>query len=357
MTLEIKGYVPTLAIRPSEMSALEYLPGATKDRIMPCILFAPWVSSNSLDKAMDRVHKAFPGRYYFLDIDRDYYPNSERPAQQEFTQLMESNDAFSNWIEFVEQYEWALPCLQSKGQSEAELRRQIEAFQNLGRAYCVRIVRDRFPDNIEEIISALTAGGLANFAIILEGGWVEDALLLTAWFEGLVTGILEKIDAQIPIALSCTSIPKMFSTFNGVVPIEFNNRELVEQLRRQSNRANIIYGDWGSTRPRNDSTGRRPFDRIDYPTTDIWYISRNKNDKWNFKTAAEKLIEKKDAWDGHLDIWGEEMIKQTTINQKLGINSPQKNVAARVNIHLHRQAFYDHSDPLRSLQLDDIWED
>lgn len=358
MIPSIKGYVPTLAIRPSEMSALEYLPGATKDRIMPCILFAPWLSSNSLDKAMDRVHKAFPRRYYFLDINQDYRSNSKNNARQEFAQLKDYNDSFLNWVKFVEQYEWVLPCLQSKGQSEAELRRQIEAFQKLNRAYCVRIVQDRSPDNIEEIISALAADGLANFAIILEGGWVKDALSLSAWFGGLTNGIRKKINAQVPIVLSCTSMPKMFSAFNGVIPVEFNNRKLVDQIRRQSNRPeDVIYGDWGSTRPRNNSGGGGdlPPARIDYPTADTWYISRNKNDSWNFKTAAEKLMAE-DIWDGNLGIWGEEMIYRTTISKDIGISSLQKNVAARVNIHLHRQAFYGESSG-NPQQFDDDWED
>ena len=358
MNQESKDYVPTLAIRASEMVGLEYLPGATKDRMTPCILLAPWLNSSSLDKAMDRVHKAFPKRHYFLDIDQDYYSNSGNNAQREFAQLMESNDAFSNWRKFVEKYEWAWPCLQSKGQSEKGLRRQIEAFQNIKRAYCVRIVRDRFPNNIEEIISALTAFGTADFVIILEGGWVEDALTLGAWFEGLINGILGEIDAQIPIVLSCASIPKMFSTLNGVMPIPFKNRKLIDQITKKSNRANIIYGDWASTRPRSRNDMyffNRPLNRIDYPTSDIWYISRNKNERWDFKTAAEKLMAK-DIWDGNLDIWGEEMIYRTTISEDIGINTPQKNVAARVNIHLHRQAFYGQSD-LDRLEFDDDWED
>jgi len=50
------------------------------------------------------------------------------------------------------------------------------------------------------------------------------------------------------------------------------------------------------------------------------------------------------------------MIKNTAINQELGVDTPQKNVAARVNIHLHRQAFYGESD-IGGLNLDEGWED
>ena len=81
-------YIPTLAIRPSEMNGLEYLPGLSKDRVVPIILLAPWSSSRSLGKAMERVEGAFPHRLFFLDVDRDYIPtNSESPAQAEWLAL------------------------------------------------------------------------------------------------------------------------------------------------------------------------------------------------------------------------------------------------------------------------------
>ena len=358
MVLESKSYVPTLAIRASEMNGLEFLPGATKDKMMPCILLAPWANSNILDRAIERVERAFPSRNYFLDIDRDYqFTNSESGPQQELARLLEPDNAFANWVAFVERHERVRPCIQSHGQREAEIRQQIEVFQKLGRSYCMRIVRDRFPGNIEEIVSAFAAGGAADFAVILEGGWTRDPLSLNVWFEGVIAKSLQTIDANVPVILSCTSMPKMFSAFSGVTLVPFANRQLVDQISRNSNRASVIYGDWGSTRPREHrSFANRPFDRIDYPTDGAWYIARNKDDEWDFKSAAKELIQNSGVWNGNLGIWGEEMIYQTTINEEIGINTPQKNIAARVNIHLHRQAFHGQAG-LDTMNFDENWED
>lgn len=358
MVLETKSYVPTLAIRASEMKGLEFLPGATKDRMTPCILLAPWPSSNTLDRAIDRVERAFPNRNYFLDIDRDYqFTNLESGPQQELARLMEPEGAYSNWVDFVARHERVWPCIQSRGLNEAELRQQIKAIQALERPYCMRIVKDRFPSNIEEIVVAFAAGGAADFAIILEGGWTKDPLSLAVWFEGVIAESLQEIDAEVPVVLSCTSIPKMFSTFSGVSPVPFSNRQLVDQIKRRSNRTRVIYGDWGSTRPRDESGfAHRPLDRIDYPMNGAWYIVRNKDEEWNFEVAATELIKNSGVWDGNLHIWGEEMIYQTTINEEIGIDTPQKNVAARVNIHLHRQAFY--GEPgLDTMDFDEPWVD
>lgn len=358
MVLENKSYVPTLAIRASEMNGLEFLPGATKDRMTPCILLAPWANANSLERAIDRVHRAFPNRPYFLDIDRDYqFTNLESPSQRELVHLMEPANAFSNWVDLARQHNNVWPCIQTRSQTETDIRRQIEAFQNMGRPYCMRIVRDRFPNNFNEIISAFSAGGTADFVVILEGGWTRDPLSLAVWFSGVIAEGLQNIDANVPVVVSCTSMPKMFSTFSGITQVPFNNRQLVEQISRNSNRNTVIYGDWGSTRPREPGGfANRPLDRIDYPSENAWYIARNKDEEWDFESAAKALVENIDIWDGNLNIWGEEMIYQTSINEEIGIDTPQKNVASRVNIHLHRQAFYGFPG-VDEMSFDEDWED
>jgi len=358
MVLENKSYVPTLAIRPSEMNGLEYLPGATKDQMTPCILLAPWANSNTLERAIDRVERAYPNRSYFLDIDRDYEcTNSESEPQQKLLSLLDPRNAFANWTEFIEEHDHVLPCIQSRGQDEASIREQIGRIRELGRPYCLRIVRDRFPSNIGEMVAAINAVGSADFAIILEGGWTDDPLSIAIWFEGVMTSALREINVDVPVVLSCTSMPKLFTPFSGITPVPFANRQLVDQIKGNSNRTSVIYGDWGSTRPREfRGGGSRPVDRIDYPTENAWHIARNKDEAWDFEDAAKELTARDDIWDGTLGIWGEEMISQTAINEEIGIDTPQKNVAARVNIHLHRQAFYDEPN-LSGMNFDEDWED
>jgi len=358
MVLENKTYVPTLAIRASEMNGLQFLPGATKDKMTPCFLLAPWANSNSLDKSIERIERAFPNRKFFLDIDRDYrFTNDDSEPQIELRRLLDPEGSYKNWIDFISRHENAFPCLQTMHQDQALLRKQIELIQELGRPYGVRIERERFPSNLDEIVEAITAFGAADFVIILEGGWTRDSLGLHVWFEGMIAEGLSDIDANVPIVLSCTSIPKMFTQFSGVTRVAFTNHQLFDQVKRRfSNRKNIFYGDWGSTRPReNTGFANRPLQRIDYPTDSAWLIARNKDDEWGFKQAAEAVIAS-DGWEGDLGIWGEEMILNTSFHESLGIDTPQKNVASRVNIHLHRQAFYGAAkDELRA--ADEDWED
>lgn len=344
MILQEEHYVPTLAVRASEMNGLEFLPSATKDRMRPCFLLAPWANSNSIERTITRIERAFPNRNYFLEIDRDYeFTNIESEPQRQLANLLDPSDCYANWRSFVSEHVWIWPCVQTRGQSRHDIRRQIEAFQNQGRCYCMRIVRDRFPENLQDIVEAFAESGTADFIIILEGGWTRDPLNLALWFIGIITAHLQEIDADVPVVVSCTSIPKMYTSFSADEPtvVPFHTRQLVEQVARNSNRARVIYGDWASTRPRDNSGfASRPVDRVDYPSDQAWLISRNRDKNWTFREAAQAIVGQSIYWDGHLGVWGEEMIYNTTINPELGINTPQKNVAARVNIHLHRQAFY-----------------
>lgn len=341
MNLDGRNYVPTLAVRAAEMRGLEHLPAATKDRLLPCILLAPWATSASLGKAIERIERAFPDRSYFLDLDFDYFPtNLNATAQREFVELLSPERSHKAWVDFVSGYPHAWPCLQLVAASEADILAQVDAFQRMGRPYCLRIAIDRVPPNLDAIVAALADQGFADYAIVLEGGWTPDVLSLMAWFSGLVLGPLQRINADVPIVLSCTSMPKEFSDIEGIDRVPFRNRALVAQIAARSNRLNVTYGDWASTRPRERRGGGKPIPRIDYPTADAWVIARDKEAGWDYRKSAEELIRRSGVWNGSLGVWGEEMISRTAINPALGIDTPQKNVASRINIHLHMQAFF-----------------
>lgn len=353
-----QNYVPTLAIRASEMNGLEFLPQAAKDRILPCFLLAPWVNSNSLDKSIERIRRAFRNRKYYLDIDRDYeIRNPGSPAQIELLALRNNSNGYENWIEFVKLYEEILPCIQIRNADERGIRKQISEFQSMGRSYCFRFQYGFYDYNLELVISEINRLGTADFEIILEGGWTEDVLSLSSWFGGLIQNSLSTINPDIPIVISCTSMPKGFTEYVGLERVDFSNRELVNQIRRTTNRPRIIYGDWASTRPREPrKIASRPHDRIDFPIDNSWIIARNRDEEWDFKRAAKEIISSGDFWSGNLNIWGEEMIQKTAIDATLGINTPQKNVASRVNIHLYRQAFFGSEVSYLEFAEED-WED
>ncbi|MBS1303038.1 beta family protein [Loktanella sp. SALINAS62] len=357
MVLENTLYVPTLSIRPAEMRGLEYLAQRTKDRMTPCFLLAPWVGSATLQKAVERLETAFPVGQYFLDLDRLYMPtNLDHAAQSTFVGLSASDGSYRNWQNFIREVPRAMPVLQLRGLSSREIIAQIEAFQAMQKTFAVRICDGRVPENVVELVEALNTLGTADYALILDAGWTRNPLGAAAWYSGLLRGALTTIDAQVPAVVSCTSIPKAYAHINGLEPVSFSNRRLVNQVQAGANRARIIYGDWGSTRPRDpQGGGGRPPPRIDYSLDEAWCIARNPEEDWDFTRAAAAIVES-DYWDGTTDQWAEEMIAETAENEALGINTAPLNVACRVNLHLHRQAFYGDVMP-RGDDLDEPYED
>ena len=270
-------YVPTLAVRPSEMNGLEQLPALTKDRMLPVFLLAPWVNSNSLEKTVERAEKAFPNRQYVLDLDRDYEIDVPRTdPQRELRGLFDSSGCFENWWNFISQFPSIRPCLQLDRQPVACLRTQIEFAQNLNREFCVRIELGRLPGNLSELVETLNAIGTADYFVLIDGGWTLNPLSLSAQVSGIIDNVFGDIDAEIPIVVSSTSMLNNFQDIVNCEEITFGSRDLVRQVAANTNRRYIVYGDWGSTRPREPSSHRqRPLDRIDYPTPSGCVIARN----------------------------------------------------------------------------------
>lgn len=352
------NYVPTLAIRQSEMNGLERLPGATKDRIQPTFLLAPWVGSSELMKAIDRIRKAFPHRPFFLDIDQDYLPAHEpTPAQAQWLELRDPANNFSNWLGFVSAVPDASPCIQFADQSAFQIAAQVTAYQEMEKSFALRIELSRMPENIDDVIAGINSVGSADYAVIIEAGWLSNSQPAQFAVVNLIRNTFSSIDAQVPIVVSYTSMPKGYEKIQGSKQIDFDNRQVLNQIRQLTNRQRLTYGDWGSTRPREAGIKRKGPPRIDIALRDSWVCTRNPAEAWGFAEAAEAIIDS-DYWaeiEG-LNVWGEFMIRQTKTDPEIGINSAQKNIAARVNLHLHTQAFYDRHD-LIGMNLDEPWED
>ena len=74
-----------------------------------------------------------------------------------------------------------------------------------------------------------------------------------------------------------------------------------------------------------------------------------------YEDAANALIVS-DEWDENLWIWGTQMIGRTALGDQHAIISPARSTAVRINIHLHRQTFYD-APPDELYDTEDDWED
>jgi len=74
----------------------------------------------------------------------------------------------------------------------------------------------------------------------------------------------------------------------------------------------------------------------------------------SLQEAAQRIVTSA-LWTGDLGIWGEQLIESTAGGQNFAIDTMAKMYSVRINIHLHRQAFFNDLPPAAS--LDEAWDD
>ncbi|WP_370195282.1 MULTISPECIES: hypothetical protein [Aurantimonas] len=358
--MDVQEYLVTLGVRPAELSGLKELPGSTKDHLTPLLLLAPWLATTPLSRALDKFEEAFPSRPYFIDIDT-YYRINDKPndAKNLWARLASKPADLESWWGLLADYPYANPCLLMAEQPIERAWDQIRWAREHNRAFCIRMnlaegIGSGIPPWMPALVDALADEGANDYTVVFEFGWIHNPLLAAAIAIAYARDFLSAVPPEVPVAVSCTSFPKDFTSYDGIAQVNFTNRALIAEVQRATNHPRIIYGDWGTTRPRMYGHASQPKNRIDYPHDASWVFSRDQDDSVDFKTAAARITGSP-YWSGNLGIWGEQLIEGTAAGQAFAIDSMRKMAAARINIHLHRQAFYGHLPPPQA--LDEEWSD
>ncbi len=358
--MDVKDYLVTLCLRRAELSGLKELPGGAKDQLTPLVLLAPWLATTPLSRAIEKFEEAYPARPYFIDVDTYYQPSDKwNDAKDEWTRLAQSPSDLELWHSLISSYPNACPCIQMAGSSLESALSQIEWARAHNRSFCLRMnmvdgIGAGIPAWLPDLVAVLIDEGSVDYAVVFDYGFVQNAIDIAPKAIGYIKEYFNDVPPVIPVVVSCTSFPNDFTPFDGVDEKGFTNRDLVAQIRQATNHPRVIYGDWGSTRPRSNGFGSTPKNRIDYPTDTGWIFARNNDVSISFQEAAQRIIDS-DYWTGDLGIWGEQLIAGAAAGQSFAIDTMPKMYSARINIHLHRQAFYGHLPPPDA--LDEAWSD
>lgn len=348
------GYLPMLSLRPAEMRALEELPNRTKDILLPTVHLRPWVGAHRLENALGRIADAYGERPIIIAMGEIEPPNS-RPVHAQLAALRDPANGFHEWCEFMEEqaHQHFIPAIQySIDQAQEEA--QITRLQELGRGLIAVIERPQFPaiGVIAQRVGERTNGGEGVCFILDFGLATPDHLQVAA----LATGYFESIREHAPnafVSLSASSFP---DSFGGIDEQPIYERRLFESLPPI---ANLIYSDRGSARvERQMGGGGQPYPRIDYPLSDQWnfYRSDEPDGFDGYCQQAVDLIatEPQGVWNPNLRVWGTQMIERTAAGDTAAISSPARATAARINLHLQRQTFFD--NPQAAEDTDEDWD-
>lgn len=343
--LEGRVYVPLLHARLAEIRALRELPDSSKNLMVPIVKLRPWLTSKSLERALEVVEQAVGNRLYGLDLDEskfDENPDPDKPARVEFCALFDSTDAFRNYYDLVECGPNRVPVFRDLTSQNPQIDDQLDQVEELERGLFVRAFPGQ-PGSLLQVADEILARGIENTVFILDCGWGRDILTQTALCAGVVQNLVDRSE-QLEIVIAGSSFPNSFTGIGERAEFVARERNLFQEVRRLVNGGNLTYGDWGSTRPPSDPVPMRNIPRIDLARPNDWVCLRSEEGE-EYEDIAKRAIDDP-AWDGELGIWGEYMIESTAEGSEGSIRSPAMAAAVRVNLHLHQQANYDNPNGL-----------
>lgn len=368
----------------SEMRAFNNLPATRRALVVPIYELTRGkknhknkISSGSevydFESTVSFVRETAPqGGLSFIDITRSSDLTSDR-----LDSLSISSDGYRNWVSFVEGLTsvnaWISPVLQvntSEGETWEEYReklcRQFDSLAGFSKAIAYRAcknVDDAFDLDMqllaERIASYVARGG--EFYFLLDYEYIR---VSTGSLHGpeasSILDVITDIVPQAKIVLLSTSFPSSVTDVGGetygVVPIEeIEFHKLVAQ--RLSNKAVVIYGDYGSINPtRNDHITRGWRPRIDYPYggRSIFYHREKRPTKKDvsgktiflteysvhYISLGKKIVRDEffllDPHSRDKESWGVSQIRGAANNQ-LGGSSASFWISVRMNIHIEQQ--------------------
>jgi len=331
-----KTYAPILHARSVEVKAFEKLPEPTKDLIFPLVVARPWPNAKHLSKTWEKLTAAFGHRRFAIDIDPfKRHSDSEKPAAAEFRALFDPTDGHNAYYQQVGEIEEAIPTLQFNEGHIEDLGRQLEHASELDRGIVLRLQH-----GIAEQPVATVRRVIASFpetTIFLDAGWSNDLLGRELWASGIIEAVSES-EAEREIVVAGSSFPE---SFRKLARDEWraDERVMFDNLARRYNSVVLTYGDWGSTRlPRSPTPMGTIPPRIELPRSREWICFRQEGSESYREIASRVLADA--AWPADLLIWGTYLIAATAEGLPDGIKGQTAAAAARVNIHLHRQAHF-----------------
>jgi hypothetical protein len=332
--LEDRAYVPLLKTKNAEVSAYRTLSIAAKDKIFPIFQVRPWPNANHLELTVDRVREAVDGHPFGLGLDVERFGGSStKPAQREFDDLFDARRGYAAYYDFISNIPDAVPVLIPTGSADALLL-QIGNADRLDRGLIIHQRRGAAIPLSDMIVRLPPLPH--DTVIVIDAGWSRDYVSLEAWAAATFARVYEALP-NAELVIMASSFPDSFSHIVGELEEAAMERRLFSATRQRFNRANLTYGDWGSTRPSQAGGGGRIPSRVDISLPDSWMIFRsNPDDDYGYASIAENACGH-DSFARLPECWGKQLIRETD-DQGNGITGPAKNTASRINSHMTIQS-------------------
>lgn len=335
------AYCPILYTRVAEMKALFQLPATSKDRMFPVLSARPWPNAKELSRTWEKIGEAFGSRRFALDLDPTRrLVASGKPAAAQFAALFNPASAYAAYYETVEGVQFAIPVLRLSENGIADLEGQARHVERIDRGAVLRVT---FSGSVAplRLISDVIAR-IQDLTIIVDIGWANDLVAREAWASQIIIRVAD-LAPETELVVAGSSFPDSFASIGARGVLALAERGIFANLVRRHNSVALVYGDWASTRPPSTlDVPMRNVPRIDLPTAGQWiFFRQDKNlpTSEDYEDVARRAVHDPD-WPSGLNLWGTYAIESTAQGLPGAIKSAGTAAAARINIHLHRQAFF-----------------
>lgn len=367
-----RRYFPLLHAMGADLRGFSQLPKGDGAYLTPIIPLARVPNAKKFDNTLDKVREGVNGigEVFIADIgDRiglDLPANKLEPVHRTFRELSGNEGGFAAWRRFIRENGDMVPVLRFG--SADEMHAQAEDFADLGRGMVLRVRPNRQQASLPIVTPLLQflarQNKLDHLLIVIDMEYIEEALVPAAIAAGLARGFIAAAgNRRINVAPAATSFPReLDGTADEIIRYPITERQFHREFERTlgAGAVNLLYSDYASARTRADEqNGGRPYPRIDYAERERWPSNRQKggpeNKKDGFIAAANNIMDD-DSWVKELDIYGANMIREAADGLLENRLWPGFWVAARINLHLHRQAHYFSTDA-EFLGTEGDWED
>ena len=347
-------YIPLLSVRPAELRALKELPNKTKDRLFPSLTLRPWTTAHHLGSVLAKIEESYGDRAIVVDAGAEEpLEGASRPVHEQLARLRDPTDGYRNWYDFLLEHESYIPTLQLANLDQ--IAPQVGRLAGLERGLVIRVPEYAFGTATGLVQLAKSSIPESKICVIFDYEQKSRELLTrAAATRALAAGILDH-SPNCSIVISASSFP---IDFTARTRQEIYERELFNEVRSAVSGGNLIYSDRGSARAeRQTGGGGTPAPRIDLAGSGEWSFFREEDDGDRAAAYADAAVRAMDddLWDEELQVWGTQMVRRTAAGDEDAIISPARSTAARINIHLQQQEFY--NDPDEKYDTDEEWED
>lgn len=331
--LDAIRYLPAIRSRQAELRGYSELRQVTKEALHPIVSLGKLGRVNDARRVLETIsEKVGP---CFLDLN-----TVAGQACGQWNELCDPSNNYEAWRQLVETQEGITPvALLRDGATERPFIRQVLLIEE---RFGAVVIRTRRPaQDLPSLQAALSAvNDVNNVLIVLDLGYVRGAVEPKETEARRVISALRSTDPTARVAVVGSSYPRVISVYGdqrGSLPIL--ERELHAQIGGDEV---AIYGDHASIYPEPfEPTMSRWVPRVDYCLDYAWLYERRRDDAGGYIECARQVVNSPD-WDpGFADVaWGADIIRRTAQSGAVqgGFGSPGNWIAARVNMHIERQA-------------------